>query len=94
MTTPETNGHQSNGHQANGASRYIPRGASGIGVHDFVPELGYREYWYPAVEDRRISRKPVALKLLGDQIVFFRDTANKVAALPDARRLPPLGCFP
>ena len=84
MTTPETNGHQSNGHQANGASRYIPRGASGIGVHDFVPELGYREYWYPAVEDRRISRKPVALKLLGDQIVFFRDTANKVAALPDA----------
>ena len=74
---------QTNGHRTNGAGKYVPRGASGIGVHDFVPELGYREYWYPAVEDKRIGRKPVALRLLGDQIVFFRDTENQVAALSD-----------
>lgn len=74
---------QTDGRRTNGASKYVPRGASGIGVHDYVPELGYREYWYPAVEDKRIGRKPVALRLLGDQVVFFRDTENKVAALSD-----------
>lgn len=97
MTTPQTNGHQTNG--TNGArvraavgnkennynliDKYVPRGASGIGVHDFVPELGYREYWYPGVEDKDIRRKPVALRLLGEQIVFFRDTSNQVVALND-----------
>jgi len=74
---------QVNGHHTNGAGRYAPRGASGIGVHDFVPELGYREYWYPAVEDKKIGRKPVSMRLLGDQVVFFRDAENKVAALND-----------
>ena len=93
MTTSQTNGHQTNGHQTNGhqtngqngngASRYVPRGASGIGVHDYVPELGYREYWYPAVEDKLIKRKPVALKLLGEQVVFFRDANDEVAAVSD-----------
>ena len=75
---------QINGHETNGVGKYIPKGASGIGVHDFVPELGYREYWYPAVEDKRVGRKPVALRLLGDQIVFFRDTENQVVAVADA----------
>ena len=74
---------QTNGHQTNGSSKYVPRGASGIGVHDYVPELGYREYWYPAVEVKKIRRKPVALKLLGDQVVFFRDAQNEVVALTD-----------
>ena len=88
MTTSQTNGHQTNGHQTNGqngngASRYVPRGASGIGVHDYVPELGYREYWYPAVEDKLIKRKPVALKLLGEQVVFFRDANDEVSAVSD-----------
>ena len=83
MVTPHTNGNQSNGSQSNGHSRYVPRGASGIGVHDFVPELGYREYWYPAVEEKKIGRNPVALRLLGDQVVFFRDTEERVVALSD-----------
>ena len=83
MATRRTNGQQTNGYQTDGAGRYVPRGASGIGVHDMVPELGYREYWYPAVEDKLIGRKPVALRLLDDQVVFFRDTENKVAALTD-----------
>ena len=74
---------QTNGQHTNGSSRYVPKGASGIGIHDFVPELGYREYWYPAVEDKRIGRRPVALGLLGDQVLFFRDTKGEVAALSD-----------
>ena len=84
MVAAQGNGRRNNGHETNGAGKYVPRGASGIGVHDFVPELGYREYWYPAVQDRRIRRKPVALVLLGEHIVFFRDTENQVAAVADA----------
>lgn len=96
MTSQQTNGHQTNDtngtngingtNGANGAanlSKYIPKGASGIGVHDVVPELGYREYWYPAVEQKLIGRQPVALTLLGDQIVFFRDQKDEVVALTD-----------
>ena len=57
MTSQQTNGHHTNGtngthangtNGSNGTSnlgKYIPKGASGIGVHDMVPELGYREYW-------------------------------------------------
>ena len=97
MTSEQSNGHQTNGSNGaqirasignrenayNAMSQYIPKGASGIGVHDFVPETGYREYWYPGVEAADIKRKPVALRLLGEQIVFFRDTKNEVVALSD-----------
>ena len=84
MVERQANGYHTNGSANDGSVRYVPRGASGIGVHDYVPILGYREYWYPAVEDKKIRRKPVALTLLGEQIVFFRDTNNQVAALADA----------
>ena len=87
--TSGTNGvHGTNGsngaHEANGVNKYTPRGASGIGVHDYVPEMGYREYWYPGVEEKDIQRKPVAMRICGDQVVFFRDENNKVVALNDA----------
>ena len=94
MTSQQTNGHHTNGtngthangtNGSNGTSnlgKYIPKGASGIGVHDMVPELGYREYWHPAVEQNRIGKRPVALTLLGAQIVFFRDQKDEVVALP------------
>ena len=67
--TSGTNGvHGTNGsngaHEANGVNKYTPRGASGIGVHDYVPEMGYREYWYPGVEEKDIQRKPVAIAYL------------------------------
>ena len=51
MTSQQTNGHHTNGtngthangtNGSNGTSnlgKYIPKGASGIGVHDMVPEL-------------------------------------------------------
>ena len=97
MTSQPSNGHQGNGSNGssgrntvgsrenayNAMSQYIPKGASGIGVHDFVPETGYREYWYPGVMAADIGKKPVALRLLEEQVVFFRDTKNEVVALSD-----------
>ncbi|MBM3940588.1 MAG: Rieske 2Fe-2S domain-containing protein [SAR202 cluster bacterium] len=63
--------------------RTLPFGASQVGVFELVPRLGYREYWYPAIESKMVKRKPVTLKMLGDDLVFFRDTNGKVAALTD-----------
>ncbi len=61
----------------------VPYGASQIGVFDLVPRLGYREYWYPGIHDKNVGRKPVSLKMLGEDLVFFRDAEGQVAALSD-----------
>ncbi len=59
-------------------------GASQIGPFDFVPKLGFREYWYPGVWSREIGkRKPKLVKLLDDDVVFFRGSEGKIAALSD-----------
>ena len=58
-------------------------GASQIGPFDYCPRLGFREYWYPAVEARQVRQRPVHLQMLGDDLVLFRDTAGTVAALSD-----------
>lgn len=47
-----------------------------------APVLGYRNYWYPLIEARRVGSKPVALRILGEDLVLFR-TAKGVAALAD-----------
>ena len=59
-------------------------GASQIGPFDYVPPMGFREYWYPCVMKKEIgSRKPVFRKMLGEDIVFFRGKADKVFAIFD-----------
>ena len=58
-------------------------GASQIGPFDYVPRLGFREYWYPAIELKHVGKNPIHLKLLGDDIVFFRAKNNKITALVD-----------
>ena len=58
-------------------------GASQIGPFDYCPRLGFREYWYPAVEARQVRRKPVHLQMLGDDLVLFRDKTGAVVALSD-----------
>jgi phenylpropionate dioxygenase-like ring-hydroxylating dioxygenase large terminal subunit len=58
-------------------------GASQVGPFDFCPKLGFREYWYPAIEARRVRGKPVPLTMLGEELVLFRDGAGRVAALSD-----------
>jgi phenylpropionate dioxygenase-like ring-hydroxylating dioxygenase large terminal subunit len=37
-----------------------------------VPELGYRNYWQPAVESRRVGKKPVLVKMMGEELSIFR----------------------
>ncbi len=50
-------------------------------VRALIPKLGLREYWYPALEDNKVKNKPVGMKMLGDDVVFFRDSNDQVAAL-------------
>lgn len=47
-----------------------------------MPRLGLRNFWYPAAKSSQVGRKPRAVKLLGEEIVLFRD-AGKAYALHD-----------
>ena len=40
-------------------------------LREQIPALGFKEYWYPALKARTVGKKPVGLKLLGEDIVFF-----------------------
>lgn len=49
-----------------------------------IPPTGYREYWYPALPAKDVkSNKPSVLRMLGTDVVFFRDKNNEVQALLD-----------
>jgi len=68
----------------------VPRAGDGsaeanspIGPFDYCPKLGFREYWYPALEAKQVGRRPVRLAMLGEDLVFFRDGDDRVAALSD-----------
>src|SRR5204863_6948456 len=52
---------------------------------DLVPPLGYRNYWYPAVQSSQLGKKPIQLKLLGENLVLFRHTESGVALALDDR---------
>jgi phenylpropionate dioxygenase-like ring-hydroxylating dioxygenase large terminal subunit len=60
------------------------RGASQVGPFDYCPRMGFREYWYPAIKARKVgAKKPVRLKMLGEELVLFRGRARQVVALTD-----------
>jgi phenylpropionate dioxygenase-like ring-hydroxylating dioxygenase large terminal subunit len=44
------------------------------------PRLGLRNYWYPALASWRLRTKPKSVRMLGEDIVLFRD-GGKVHAL-------------
>ena len=49
-----------------------------------IPALGLREYWYPALPAGDVGwKKPVGLKILGTDLVLFRDKGGEVQALWD-----------
>src|SRR5947209_8119261 len=52
-------------------------------IRSKIPPLGHREYWYPALPDRDVGKKPQVLRMLGDDIVFFRGKDGQVKALLD-----------
>ena len=59
-------------------------GASQIGPFDFVPPLGFRGYWYPALWKKEVGAKaPKHVELLGENIVFFRGKDGTASALID-----------
>lgn len=37
-----------------------------------IPELGFRNYWYPVLKSKEVGRKPAHLRLLGEDLVLFR----------------------
>jgi phenylpropionate dioxygenase-like ring-hydroxylating dioxygenase large terminal subunit len=58
-------------------------GASQVGPFDYCPKLGFREYWYPGLQARRVRGRPVRLTMLGEELVLFRDGTGRVVALSD-----------
>lgn len=49
-----------------------------------IPADGLREYWYPAVLAKKVGRRrPVGVRLIGEDLVFFRDRAGQIVALQD-----------
>jgi phenylpropionate dioxygenase-like ring-hydroxylating dioxygenase large terminal subunit len=52
---------------------------------DLVPAFGYRNYWYPAIRSRELRKKPVCVKLLGENVVLFRHARTGVAIAMDDR---------
>src|ERR1044071_3076049 len=66
--------------QAQSAQPAVVPGAS----RDQLPALGFRNYWYPAIEAKSVRRKPVQVKLLGDDVALFRNPATgKIHAFAD-----------
>jgi phenylpropionate dioxygenase-like ring-hydroxylating dioxygenase large terminal subunit len=59
-----------------------PARAAASGVAE-IPELGLREFWYPIVESKRVTRDPVPVRVLGEDLVLFRGREGRVAALVD-----------
>jgi phenylpropionate dioxygenase-like ring-hydroxylating dioxygenase large terminal subunit len=47
-----------------------------------LPELGFRNYWYPAMKAKELRNKPRRIQLLGEWIVLWRD-AGRAYALED-----------
>ena len=41
--------------------------------------LGFENYWYPVMFSRSLRRRPVALTLFGERIMFFRDRGRAFA---------------
>ncbi len=59
-----------------------PRQAPSIqDIRTLLPPQGLPEYWYPALEDKQVKSKPVGLKMLGTDLVFFRGGDGQVKCL-------------
>src|ERR1700709_1418422 len=47
-----------------------------------IPKLGFENYWYPIILGSELHSKPKPVRLLGQNIVLFRD-GDKLFALED-----------
>ena len=49
-----------------------------------IPPTGFREYWYPALPAKDVETdRPEVLRMLGTDVVFFKDKQGEVQALLD-----------
>lgn len=83
MSTTQPNGqHHREAKQQGLATHGAHRQATASDLRERMPETGLREYWYPAMAARKVGkRKPVALRILGGELVLFRDKRGEVVAL-------------
>jgi phenylpropionate dioxygenase-like ring-hydroxylating dioxygenase large terminal subunit len=63
--------------------REEPRLRSTRGPRYEAAVLGFRHYWYPALLSRHLGKKPQAIKMLGEDLVFVRGEAGRPHALYD-----------
>jgi len=61
----------------------LRRGSLAGDVREQIPKLGLREYWYPGVLARRVGRRPVKVRMLGEDLAFFRGRTGRVVAVTD-----------
>jgi nitrite reductase/ring-hydroxylating ferredoxin subunit len=47
-----------------------------------IPKLGFENYWYPIITERELGGKPKGVRLLGNDIVLFRD-GETIRAMDD-----------
>ncbi len=53
-------------------------------LRDQIPASGLKEYWYPAIQAKKVGKKkPVGVRLLGENLVLFRSRDSKIVALRD-----------
>ena len=70
--------------RAQGPMHRLDHGLSPTDRRDLIPELGLKEYWYPAIPASRVGkRKTDLVKLLGEEVAFFQGK-NGVAAITNA----------
>lgn len=66
----------------NRPTRRAPGALNVSKLRDLLPVDGFKEYWYPALLDKKVSkRKPLLLKIAGEELVLFRDAKGEVVAL-------------
>jgi phenylpropionate dioxygenase-like ring-hydroxylating dioxygenase large terminal subunit len=64
------------------SSLSTPMATADVYAKTALPETGLRNYWYPVLAGWRLGKKPRAIKILGEDIVLFRD-AGRIHALQD-----------
>ena len=55
--------------------------AESVDWRKLIPATGLKEYWYPALSDKKVGRKPVGFKICDTDLVFFRGKDGQVKCL-------------
>ncbi len=79
--TVHTNG-ASHGNGVSGSAAQMPSLTGDL--RPLIPKLGLRNYWYPAIAASKVGRrKPVQVRMLGEDLCFFRGESGDVVAITD-----------